>query len=626
MSESTGVPEGGKFRYRADMAPPQPAPVTAKGFRCPNCGGPVNLELPGKSVTIRCPKCSSILEPDHEVLKLRDQYNEKFPYRLWIPIGTEGILGGIKFKCVGMVVRGDDDGGVWSEYLLFNPYHGYRYLVESSGHWTLIEQVPGLGFDKSGRPGWYGPTGQIKLAGKKFKYLTHYRATVKNIIGEFPWQATIGEVNEVTEYINPPYQASCENVIEYVDSNGQQVDIATLIAAAAKGGSATSEDDDDEDDDGLDIDAIIEKHGLRKRVTESNWSIGEYKYPDEIQAAFKLEEMPPKYGFGMCEPNPMRTRYLLSLAISGLLFLATCGTCSVAAGRAEEKVVLDKVITLNTAEFELKKEGTTDYLEFSFEPGTIELNKETNVEFDFRGNLKQEWISLNVFMIDEQTGRGYIYDSELSYYYGGSGDDRWSEGSNSTEFTTRKMPPGQYYLFVAGATNIGVNEFKRNLQVYGERREATPAVPATGPLGKAQPGKPGSKSVVATSAPPPASMTVAEARARATALLKKYDPARLSQVDALLRNYQGGEALLVADLQAKYEKPAADSTVNPAATGRGKLLPLDFVGKPTAPKMNLQMKAKRDVASIGSGVVFIFWLIGWNIYYFIRYRSKEGER
>ncbi|HMV37229.1 MAG TPA: DUF4178 domain-containing protein [Turneriella sp.] len=162
MSESTGAPEGGKFRYRADMAPPQPAPVASKGFKCPNCGGPVNLELPGKSVTIRCPKCSSILEPEHEVLKLRDKYNEQFPHRQWIPMGTEGTLNGIKFKCVGMVVRGDDDGGEWSEYLLFNPYHGYRYLVESIRRFPpqdeLVERFARAGF---ARPAYRNLSGGI---------------------------------------------------------------------------------------------------------------------------------------------------------------------------------------------------------------------------------------------------------------------------------------------------------------------------------------------------------------------------------------------------------------------------------------------------------------------------------
>ena len=152
MSDNSGQPTGGRFR--ADLPPQESAPVTAKGFKCPNCGGPVKLELPGKSQTVRCPYCSSILEPGHDVLVLRKKYNEKFSHTMWIPLGAEGILEGIKFKCVGMVVRGDDDGGEWCEYLLFNPYHGYRYLVESSGHWTLMEQNPGLAFDGSGRPGW----------------------------------------------------------------------------------------------------------------------------------------------------------------------------------------------------------------------------------------------------------------------------------------------------------------------------------------------------------------------------------------------------------------------------------------------------------------------------------------
>lgn len=571
MSEN-GTPEPKQFRYRADMAPPEPAPVAAKDFRCPNCGAPVTLELPGKSQTVRCQKCSSILEPDHDVLKLREKYNEQFPHRLWIPLGREGRLNGIKFKCVGMVVRSDDDDNQWSEYLLFNPYHGYRYLVESSGHWTLVEQTPYLGYDQNSRPGWYGPTGKITLAGKKFRYYTHYTETVKNIIGEFPWQATIGETNEVTEYLNPPFQASCENVAQYFDKEGRQVDLAALIAEERKK-AATSDEEDEDYDDEIDADTIIEKYGLRRRITESNWSIGEYKYPEEIKAAFALEEMPPKYGLGMCEPNPMRTRYLVSLVLSALLTLATCGTCTIASGAAEEKVVIDKTVTLNTADFELKNEAGTDYLEFSFEPGDIELSKETNVEFALASELNQEWISLNIFMINEQTGNGYIYDGEISYYFGGSGEDAWTEGSRATDFTTQKMPPGKYYLFIAGATNIGVSEFKRALLTYGERRDAASNIPTTGPLQKMRPAQ-DAKHIAAETKPP---------------------------------------------------EPQATAAPTPEKN-RGKLLPLDFAGKAAARKLSLQLRAKRDVATIGWGFAFILWLLGWNIYYYIRYRMKEGER
>lgn len=563
-------------RVGDNLAPKEAAPVTAKGFKCPNCGGPVNLELPGKSQAIRCGYCGSILEPGHDVLVLKKKYNEKFSRRLWIPLGAEGTLAGIKFKCVGMVVRGDDDGGEWSEYLLFNPYHGYRYLVESSGHWTFIEQAPGLGFTAGGRPGWYGPTGKIRIGGKKLKYFTHYRATVKSIIGEFPWQASIGETNDVTEYINPPYAASCETVAQYFDKSGKKVDVEKLLQKH-KGKVQQAEDSEDdeeiEDDDIDDVSDVIEKHQLTKRITESNWSTGEYKYPEEIQAAFKLDEMPQRVGFGMCEPNPAKKRLLFALAWSALLFIATTATCSVVSGRTDSKVVLTKDVRLNSADFELKNEAGTDYLEFNFEPGSIELSKETNIEFDFRASLNQQWMSLNVFMIDETTGQGYIYDTELSHYWGGSGDDSWSEGSDSADFTTVKMPAGKYYLFVAGATNIGLDAFKRYLRQYGQR-QAAPIIPATAPVEK---------------------------------------------IGADKKNQQKTTANDPGESKAPPPK-------QPANEKRGKLLPEDFPLKPGAPQFNLALRAKSDVASTSVALILYLTLIGFIIFYYFRYRAKEAER
>ena len=421
----------------------------------------------------------------------------------------------------------------------------------------------------------------MHIAGRKLKYFTHYRATVRNIIGEFPWQAAIGETNEVTEYINPPYAASCETVSQYFDNKGKAVDISALMAAEAKkkrGKSADDDDDDDEEEDEKNIHAFVREHQLTRRVTESNWSVGEYKYPEEIQTAFNLSEMPPKIGFGMCEPNPAKRRYLFSLAWTMFLFLATSVTCSIVSGRAEEKVVVAKEIQLNTADFELKHENATDYLEFNFEPGSIELTRPSNVEFDFFASLNQQWMSFNVFMINEENGEGYIYATELSHYWGGSGEDSWSEGSNKADLTTIKMPAGTYYLYVAGATNVGVDAFKRYLRLYG-LRGAVPVAPVTPPLSK---GKAGAQNS-ATAAKPVA---------------------------------------------AKPVEPMLADTPGSAATTekRGKLLPEDFPTKAAAPKFELKMRAKRDVASVGMAVLFVFMLLGFNIYYYIRYRMKEGER
>lgn len=581
MSEETQSANGNTFRYRADSPPPETAPVQAKDFRCPNCGGPVHLALPGKSQTVRCSHCSSILAPDHEVLQIVEKYNDKYPYKMWVPLGAEGVLNGVKYKCVGMVIRQDDEGGEWSEYLLFNPYFGYRYLVESSGHWTLVETSPNMGYDASGRPGWQGPTGKVKIAGKKFKYFTSYTAKVKSIIGEFPWQASIGETNGVTEYINPPYQLSCETVSAYHNKEGKKVEQETLLDEAhawmeRENEKLRAEEDDDLYELSDAVEVVATQNGYWKKVSESNWSVGEYKYPEEIQKAFGLEEMPQRIGFGMCEPNPWRPRKLLALVLSSLMMLGTCTTCTISAGQSEEKIVLDKTLSLNTADFEYKTEGTTDYLEFSFEPGSIELDKETNVEFAFAGNLSQEWVSLNIFMINEKTGKGFIYDGELSYYYGGSGEDSWSEGGNTSDFTTEKMPPGEYYVFVAGATNVGVLQFKANLARYGTRA-AIPQLMPTSPLGKADASKGALHSIVAAPAKPVAT-------------------------------------------------PPATGAKDPAVGKGGKYLPVDFPAKAAAPKLVLSMKAKRDVLSLGWAIVFFFWLIYFYGYYAFRYRAKEGER
>ncbi|MBS0617066.1 MAG: hypothetical protein JSR44_02700, partial [Spirochaetes bacterium] len=340
------------------------------------------------------------------------------------------------------------------------------------------------------------------------------------------------------------------------------------------------------DDDGIDTDDLAHGRKLNKHVTESNWSLGVYKYPEEIQAAFALKEMPERVGFGMCEPNPMRKRYLVSLAISALLFLATCGSCSVVSGRAAEKPVLKSATDISIATMELKKEGSTEYLEFSLEPGDIELIKEENVEFTIKSDLRQEWLSLNVFMINEDTGQGFIYDSELSHYYGGSGDDAWSDGGNSTDFTTQKMPPGKYYVYIAGATNAGVKQFNKLLGIYGERPLST-ILPPTSPAPNIVPQNNGA-----------------------------------TKKGFLERGAKKAEAAPIT--------PNAGAAPAPTATGTnvksGKLLPLGVEKLPKIEWLPLTITAKRDVAALGWPIGFVFWLIAWNIYYYARYRMKEGER
>lgn len=113
-------------------------------FDCAACGGPLTLRAEGSSESLACPQCGAVLDardPRHQVLA---KYRAKLITPPKIPIGTRGNLRGETLEVVGMQRRAVRYSGViyaWDEYLLWNPYKGYRWLVESNGHWTLLKTV-----------------------------------------------------------------------------------------------------------------------------------------------------------------------------------------------------------------------------------------------------------------------------------------------------------------------------------------------------------------------------------------------------------------------------------------------------------------------------------------------------
>lgn len=119
----------------------------SKRFDCPACGGPLTLRAEGVSESLACPHCGAVLDardPRHQVLA---RYRAKLSHPPKIPIGTRGTVRGELLEVVGMQRRAVKYYGVvytWDEYLLWNPYLGYRWLAESNGHWTLLKTVTDL--------------------------------------------------------------------------------------------------------------------------------------------------------------------------------------------------------------------------------------------------------------------------------------------------------------------------------------------------------------------------------------------------------------------------------------------------------------------------------------------------
>ena len=106
---------------------------------------------------------------------------------------------------IGYVQRSalvDGDWWAFDEYLLYAPGVGFRWLVESDGHWSYVQPIA---------------TGAVEMTGKGVRYdgvkFTHYQQSqlrVDQVFGEFYWQVHEGETVEGDDYIAPPAMISRE--------------------------------------------------------------------------------------------------------------------------------------------------------------------------------------------------------------------------------------------------------------------------------------------------------------------------------------------------------------------------------------------------------------------------------
>ena len=370
--------------------------VGAAQVSCPNCAGPLELRAPDKTERVICPNCSSLLDVNQGQLQYLKTLEQQW-FKPLIPIGSVGEVPEGKMTVIGAMARSVTIEGTqyfWSEYLLYNPQIGFRWLVQSDEHWNYVRAVPPGEVTESDK--------SVSYRGKRYKIFQDAQARVEAVVGEFYWKVEAGEQVRGVDYVAAPYMLSKEVSTVYVlDPND-----------ASKTGRATG---------------------------EINWSLGTYVEVPQIEKAFSVTGLPRPSGIAPNQPYKHWWVYKYWLAFI-LVVLAAGFLTLVLSGSTKE--VFSQTVTMQPLP---NADGTQVFFSNQFE-----LAGRRNIRIVGESQVQNTWIYLEGDLINEETGVVQSFPIEISYYQGVEDGESWSEGGQKDSAYTSSMPAGKYVLRLEG--------------------------------------------------------------------------------------------------------------------------------------------------------------------------------
>ena len=264
---------------------PGHAPGAVKSFTCPGCGGAIAIRAAGLSITAVCEHCGSVIDIANENLQLISKARQR-TREVPLPLGSRGTLFDTEWEVIGYmersVVNTYDGAYSWREYLLFNPWQGFRFLVEADGHWSFVSSI---------RRALKPFANMVFHERQSFRLFSICNAIVSYVMGEFYWRVQVGDHAFLADYIAPPAMMSLEQTRD-----------------------------------------------------EVSWSSGVYVAGAAIQQAFGVAgDFPRARGVGAIQPNKysagLRRHGKLFVIICALLIL---GQCSITAGARNELVLREQ--------------------------------------------------------------------------------------------------------------------------------------------------------------------------------------------------------------------------------------------------------------------------------------------
>jgi hypothetical protein len=304
--------------------PTPPGPPQVRALNCPGCGASLTIRSFSQAVTVVCDNCHSVLDAQDPRLTILQKFKvavgEDPPL---IPLGSRGTLRGTVYEAIGFqrrTIRVDGIPYSWHEYVLFNPYKGFRYLTEYNGHWNDVGMLRDLPDVSSGGS-------SLTYLGETYKHFQTANAATAFVLGEFPWQVRIGETVDVSDYISPP--------------------------------------------------RVISSEKTGKEVT---WSMGEYMAGRDIWSSFKLKGDPPSpSGVYENQPSPLSANVKMIWTLVAVFLCLLIVLSMVCYSMAHNEQVFEQSFDFDT-NARTDASFVTDIFELKGHTSNVELTTQARVD------------------------------------------------------------------------------------------------------------------------------------------------------------------------------------------------------------------------------------------------------
>lgn len=361
--------------------------MAERKYDCPHCRHPLRV-VQGASRFVICPGCRRPSQLEAGTARPLTGESWPAPRDAALKVGESTTVRNCRYRVTALMQYRDADGNLSTDYDLDARGSREASLEQAGEEWTLNNHLP-RGHQTITLSG-----DQALLYKQPFPFAQRFRLNTVSALGEFEELPEQGAQADFAYYEGEDYGLAAE-----LDEHGKPLDwylAYSLDADEAPGAaSATS-------------------------------------FADSLQRFAGLS------GSEKAAREPEKATPVGQIVRWSFLFIAAAILIHVGfAAIGQDKLVFDSGP---------RTVGTDG--QWMSEPFRIE-GRTSNVLASVSANLNNQWLALELTLVNTQTGRWYRRIEELGFYHGVDGGESWSEGDRTPDVYFSSVPEGEYQLEVA---------------------------------------------------------------------------------------------------------------------------------------------------------------------------------